>query len=83
MWSVAGLVAAGAGVTVVPALVGPLTAFADTVLIELVEPVVTRDTWVIRDPLRPLSPAAAGLLDVITHAQRRGLALPTGCEWSA
>ncbi len=80
--SVAGLVAAGAGVTVVPALVGPLTAFAGTVLVELVEPVVTRDIWVIRDPLRPLSPVAGGLLEVITQAQRHGLTLPMGCEWS-
>lgn len=80
--SVAGLVAAGAGVTVVPALVGPLTMFAGIKLVELLEPVVTRDIWIIHDPLRPMSPSAKGLLDVIHRAQEHSLSLPPGCAWS-
>lgn len=80
--SVAGLVAAGAGVTVVPALVGPLTSFSGAHLVPLVEPVLTRQIWVIRDPLRPLSRAALALLEVITGARERGLVLPVGCAWT-
>lgn len=79
--SVAGLVAAGAGVTVVPALVGPLTSFSGAHLVPLVEPVLTRQIWVVRDPLRPLSRAALALLEVITGARERGLVLPAGCAW--
>ncbi|MFF5986881.1 LysR family transcriptional regulator [Prauserella flavalba] len=63
--AVAGLVAAGLGVSAVPGLVLPLMAFAGVAHRPLAEPAVERRIAVVRVPHRPLSPAAEAFLDAV------------------
>ncbi len=76
--AVGGLVAAGLGVTAVPALVLPLIAFAGLTGVPLRAPRVQRDICMIHDPRRPLSPAARGLVELLTDGGE--LDLPPGAE---
>lgn len=80
--SVAGLVGAGLGVSVVPALVLPMTSFAEVVAVPLHGPAGRRDVRLLRDPRRPVAPAVAHLVTLLHGAAERGLQLPEGARWS-
>ncbi|WP_433802704.1 LysR family transcriptional regulator [Actinomycetospora sp. CA-084318] len=78
--AVAGLVAAGLGVTAVPGFVLPLVAFAGLRRIDLV-PVVTRDVEVRHDPRRPLSAAATSFRDALVESAPVLLPDLAAVEW--
>ncbi|SMD05168.1 DNA-binding transcriptional regulator, LysR family [Kibdelosporangium aridum] len=77
--AVAGLVAAGLGVSAVPGLVLPLVEFAGLDHRPLVAPRTERRIAVVRVPHRPLSPAAVAFHDSIIGA--RGSGLPPQASW--
>jgi len=79
--AVAGLVAAGLGVSAVPGLVLPLTRFAGLSHRPLGAPRTERRIAVVRVPHRPLSPAATAFRTAITDASRQGLTLPPETAW--
>ncbi|WP_299049801.1 LysR family transcriptional regulator [uncultured Nocardioides sp.] len=79
--SVAGLVAAGVGASLVPGLVLPLTGFAG-LRHRWLEDAGRRRVHLVRSPSRPLSPAARALVEVIEGARSRGIDLPEGCRWA-
>jgi LysR family carnitine catabolism transcriptional activator len=79
--AVAGLVAAGLGVSAVPGLVLPLVRFAGLEHRPLGDPRVERRIAVVGIPHRPLSPAAAAFREAITDASRSGIALPPETSW--
>ncbi|MDD7969316.1 LysR family transcriptional regulator [Actinomycetospora lemnae] len=76
--AVAGLVAAGLGVSAVPGLVVPLTGFADLVAVPLDAPVVVRRMALVRG--EGVSPAAAAFADLLVGADDRP-ALPRFARW--
>lgn len=79
--AVAGLVAAGLGLSAAPSLVLPMMMFADVVVRPLVAPVVERDICLIHDPRRPMSRAARGLMQLLLSAGEREIASPPGVRW--
>nr|WP_246321652.1 LysR family transcriptional regulator [Nocardioides panzhihuensis] len=79
--AVAGLVAAGLGVSAAPSLVLPMMMFADVVVRPLVAPVVERDICLIHDPRRPMSRAALALMQLLLSAGEREIASPPGVRW--
>jgi len=79
--AVAGLVAAGLGVSAVPGLVLPLVEFAGLQHRRLGDPRMTRRIAVVRVPHRPLAPAAQAFLVAITDARRAGAPLPAEAAW--
>jgi len=79
--AVAGLTAAGLGVSMVPALVVPMMGFAGLHR-RAVAPVVERDIRLVHDPARPLSRPARALRDTLLAAADRDLPLPTGARWA-
>lgn len=80
--AVAGLVAAGLGVSVVPGLVLPMMRFAGVRRRILEAPAVDRDVCLIRDPRRPMAPAVAGLVAMFDQAETHGIELPGGAAWT-
>lgn len=78
--AVAGLTAAGLGVTVVPGFVLPMIEFAGLRHI-LLEPVVRRRICMVRHRRRPLSPAVQGFLDTVRTAAASEGRLPPGASW--
>ncbi|MDI5981394.1 LysR family transcriptional regulator [Amycolatopsis magusensis] len=74
--AVAGLVAAGLGVSVVPGLVLPLVSFAGLAHSPL--PAVERTIAVVRDPARPLAPAVRAFLDALFTDRAE---LPPESQW--
>lgn len=81
--TVAGLVAAGLGVTAVPAFVLPLMEFAGLVPLPLREPTLRRHVGLLSDPRRPRTAAAAALVEVLRAQAADGATLPAGASWSA
>ena len=79
--AVAGLVAAGLGVSAAPSLVLPMMMFADVAIRPLAAPVVERDICLIHDPRRPMSRAARALMQLLASAGEREIALPPGVRW--
>lgn len=80
---VAGLVAAGLGVTAVPSLVVPLTMFADLRLIPLIEPVVMRRIALVLPRGRVMTAPVAAFAQ--TLAGSSGVVrpeLPVQAEWT-
>ncbi|MEJ8280742.1 LysR family transcriptional regulator [Pseudonocardia spirodelae] len=80
--AVAGLVAAGLGVTAVPGLVVPLTAFAGPVAVPLTDPVVRRRIALVVPRGRRPVPAAAAFAALLTGSGPRP-ALPGHAAWTA
>ena len=80
--AVAGLVAAGLGVSAVPGLVLPLMSFATLEHRPLGAPRTVRRIAVVHVPHRPLAPAALAFRDAITDASRTGTVLPDETSWS-
>lgn len=79
--AVAGLTAAGLGVSMVPALVVPMMGFAAVHRRRATGPVVERDICLVHDPERPLSRPAHALRDTLLAAADEDLPLPTGAHW--
>lgn len=80
--AVAGLTAAGLGLTVAPALVVPMMRFADLAVRPLSEPRAERRISLLHHPGRPQSTTARALTDLLVRASSQGLALPEGVVWS-
>lgn len=80
--AVGGLVAAGLGVSAVPALVLPLLQFAELSHRPLVEPVLQRRIGIVTDPGRPQTPAARGFLESCLRLAQEQPPLPDGVEWT-
>jgi LysR family transcriptional regulator, carnitine catabolism transcriptional activator len=80
--AVAGLVAAGLGVSVVPGLVLPLIGFANLDQRPLRAPVVQREIAVVRSQIRPLAPVATSFLHAIRNARTQQIPLPAQARWA-
>ena len=78
--AVAGMTAAGLGVTVVPAFVLPMIQFAGLRHV-LLEPVVHRHISIVRHRRRPSTPAVLGFLDAVESAAAANVPLPHGASW--
>jgi LysR family transcriptional regulator, carnitine catabolism transcriptional activator len=79
--AVAGLVAAGLGVSVVPGLVLPLVAFAELDHRMLEAPAISRHIAVVRNPQRPLAPAARAFIAAVEHARAQQVHLCPQAGW--
>jgi len=79
--TVAGLVSADLGVSVVPSLVLPMMQFCKIATLDLVEPVVEREICLVYDPLTPISPASRALMDLLRSGKSSRLATPYGVRW--
>ncbi|TPQ23161.1 LysR family transcriptional regulator [Streptomyces sporangiiformans] len=80
--TVGGLVAAGLGVSALPALVLPLTGAGQVVCRDLVGPVVDRRLDIVLRARRTLPLAAHRLLETLDELRVRGHDLPDGVAWS-
>ncbi|TDC26402.1 LysR family transcriptional regulator [Streptomyces sp. 8K308] len=81
--TVGGLVAAGLGVTALPALVLPLLGTGPVVCRPLVEPVVDRRLDLVLRTRRSLPQAAERFLAALTELRDSALELPTGVSWAS
>ncbi|MQB02467.1 MAG: LysR family transcriptional regulator, partial [Actinobacteria bacterium] len=80
--AVAGLTAAGLGVSIVPGLVVPMVRFAGVRAKVLHAPVLERGICLFYDPARPLTQAASDLMDALRQAAGHGFSLPKGARWA-
>lgn len=78
--AVAGLTAAGLGVSVFPGFVLPMIEFAGLRHI-LLEPVVHRRICLVRHRRRPPTPAVLAFLDTVAAAAAGAVPLPEGTSW--
>jgi LysR family transcriptional regulator, carnitine catabolism transcriptional activator len=81
MAAVAGLVAAGLGVSAVPGLVLHLLQFARLGHVRLHDPEVVRSIGVVVDPERPTTPAVRAFLTTVDEARSARTSLPEGARW--
>jgi LysR family transcriptional regulator, carnitine catabolism transcriptional activator len=79
--TVGGLVAAGLGVSAVPALVLPLLEFAHLGHAQLTDPEIARTISIARDPDRPMAPTAQAFIRAVTQARASRPKLAAGAEW--
>ncbi|AQZ63643.1 LysR family transcriptional regulator YbhD [[Actinomadura] parvosata subsp. kistnae] len=79
--TVGGLVAAGLGVSAMPALVLPLLGPGHVVHRTLVGPAVERRLDIVVRARRTLPPAAAAFLDLLDEARTEGREVPEGAAW--
>jgi len=79
--AVAGLVAAGLGISVVPALVLPLMQFAGLHHVRLTDPIVQRSICLLTDPRRPQAPAVQAFIRSLSTHAAAGSPLPSGASW--
>ena len=79
--TVAGLVAAGLGVAVVPGLVLPLVQFAGLEHLALTAPETSRRIAVVRDPDRPVSAVCRAFLDALDETRRSAVPLAPETTW--
>lgn len=79
--TVAGLVAAGLGVAVMPGLVLPLVQFAGLEHRALGDPEISRRIAVVRDPNRPLAAASEAFMAAIGRTQRSAEPLAPETTW--
>ncbi|GHE85396.1 LysR family transcriptional regulator [Amycolatopsis deserti] len=79
--AVAGLAAAGLGVSAIPGLVLPLVAFAGLRHRPLDGPRAERTIALVRDPSRPRPPAVAAFTEALLRARDRGDGLPDHARW--
>ncbi|TMR99164.1 LysR family transcriptional regulator [Nonomuraea basaltis] len=79
--TVGGLVAAGLGVSAMPALVLPLLGPGHILHRPLVGPVVERRLDVVVRARRTLPVAAAAFLDLLEESRTRALDVPVGASW--
>ncbi|KAB2352528.1 LysR family transcriptional regulator [Actinomadura rudentiformis] len=79
--AVAGLAAAGLGVSAVPGLVLPLIEFARLDRRRLAHPALTRPIGVMFDPLRPQAPAVRHFMELLEAGPETRPPLPEGADW--
>ncbi|MER8766763.1 LysR family transcriptional regulator [Mesorhizobium sp. M0968] len=79
--TVAGLVSADLGISVVPSLVLPMMQFCEFSQIRLVEPVVEREIYLVHDPQTSMPPAAGILMEMLRQGAWHGFRLPNGARW--
>ncbi|MDA0563185.1 LysR family transcriptional regulator [Streptomonospora sp. S1-112] len=79
--TVGGLLAAGLGVSAMPALVEVLMSFASYVRLPLVRPVLDRRLSVVMPRDRALTPPARGFLECLRHLREEGHPLPADVRW--
>jgi LysR family transcriptional regulator, carnitine catabolism transcriptional activator len=79
--AVAGLVAAGLGLSAVPALVLPLMQFAGLQHVLMSEPVVERSICVLTDPRRPQATAVQAFVRSLFAHAGSDAPLPYGASW--
>ncbi|MGW3953138.1 LysR family transcriptional regulator [Streptomyces sp. NPDC004752] len=80
--TVGGLVAAGLGVTVLPALVQALMIFAALTHRPIGDPVVERRLDIVIRAERALSPASQHVLELLGRLRVTGHELPAGVSWT-
>ncbi|GAA2401349.1 LysR family transcriptional regulator [Actinomadura vinacea] len=80
--AVAGLAAAGLGVSAVPGLVLPLIEFARLERRPLEGPVLTRPIGVVYDPRRPRAPAVQDFFDLLAEPPELDPELAEGTGWT-
>jgi len=81
--SVAGLCAAGLGVSAAPGFVLPLMEFADVAFVPLRNPTAERHVGVLLDPRRQATPATEGFLGILAALSKEGGTLPRAAAWSS
>ncbi|MEV6171959.1 LysR substrate-binding domain-containing protein [Streptomyces sp. NPDC051954] len=81
--TVGGLVAAGLGVSAMPALVLPLLGTDRVVYRQLVGPVVDRRLDIVVRARRTLPPASVRFLDLLDGLRSDDRGLPSGVSWAA
>ncbi len=81
--AVAGLVAAGLGISVVPALVLPLIAFAGLRPVLVEGPILERSICLLTDPRRPQAPAAQAFIQSLAAVTESDARLPVGASWAS
>ncbi|MFG2007188.1 LysR family transcriptional regulator [Spirillospora sp. NPDC048911] len=79
--AVAGLAAAGLGVSAVPGLVLPLIEFARLDRRRLEQPALARPIGVMFDPVRPQAPAVRHFMELLEAGPETGPAFPEGADW--
>ncbi|MUL42590.1 LysR family transcriptional regulator [Streptomonospora sp. PA3] len=79
--TVGGLLAAGLGVSAMPALVEVLMSFADYVRLPLVRPVLDRRLSVVLPHERRVPPPARGFLECLRGLREEGHPLPADVRW--
>ncbi|MER9020048.1 LysR family transcriptional regulator [Mesorhizobium sp. M0898] len=79
--TVAGLVSADLGISVVPSLVLPMMQFCEFSRIRLVGPVVEREIYLVYDPQTSMPPAAGILMEMLRQGAWHGFRLPNGVRW--
>lgn len=79
--AVAGLVAAGLGLSVVPALVLPLMQFAGLRPVLVEDPVLERSICLLTDPRRPQATATRAFVATLLDHATSGVDLPFGASW--
>lgn len=79
--TVAGLVSADLGISVVPSLVLPMMQFCEITQKKLVSPAVEREIYLVHDPQTPIPPAAGFLIEMLRHAAMHGFRIPNGARW--
>ncbi|ODA93192.1 hypothetical protein BFX40_09980 [Mesorhizobium sp. SEMIA 3007] len=79
--TVAGLVSADIGVSVVPSLVLPMMQFGEFTQKKLVGPVVEREIYLVYDPQTTRPPAAEIFMDMLRQGAKHGFPIPNGTRW--
>ncbi|WP_037570084.1 LysR family transcriptional regulator [Phaeacidiphilus oryzae] len=80
--TVGGMVAAGLGVTALPAMVGFLTSFADLRYLPVTEPAIHRRLDIVRPLHAQLTPAAARFLKLLTELRTTAGPPAPGTHWA-
>jgi DNA-binding transcriptional LysR family regulator len=80
--TVGGMVAAGLGVTALPAMVKSLTSFADLRYLPITEPVIQRRLDIVRPAHAHLAPAAARFLTLLSDLRAAAHPPAPGTHWA-
>ncbi|MER9567469.1 LysR substrate-binding domain-containing protein [Mesorhizobium sp. M0571] len=79
--TVAGLVSADLGISVVPSLVLPMMQFCELTQKRLMGPVIEREIYLVYDPQTPIPPAAGFLMEMLRQGAMHGFRIPDGARW--
>ncbi|RUW33408.1 LysR family transcriptional regulator, partial [Mesorhizobium sp. M2A.F.Ca.ET.015.02.1.1] len=79
--TVAGLVSADLGISVVPSLVLPMMQFCEFTQKQLVGPVVEREIYLVYDPQTAIPPAAGILMEMLRQGAMHAFRIPNGARW--
>ena len=79
--AIAGLVSAGMGIAIIPALLLPTVQFVSLEHQVIQDPVLERKICIVYDELRPLAQPARALMQALRSAPRQDITLPTQVSW--